>query len=874
MIEKYLQFVFRFAWAILIGLAALTYYFFNAMAGLTEDNNPYFLPEDHPVRSVIYDMRRDFTGTYDSILVAVHHKDSVFNKTTLNAMFELTEQSKAINFVDDSDIERLKAVRDAYPENQSLKTGLDQILQDGLSQADGQPLRQLWQQGTDLEAADRKSLRVIAERADPVREMAGMAATENVFTDASGTLYAQKTLNQYDADPEVIRKAIMNNELMEGGFIDKEGKVALLVVELSLLEDDAYGQIRAYEAFQKLVADYQKAHPEFTDQVYIGGVPVFFAAQKQVIDHDFATLLPLVLLIIAVVLAVFFRTILGVFLPMLNVVLCTIWTLGMMAILEMPLDVITAILPVFLITICSSDAIHVMAEYYHQRKLVGARVEAMRRAMLLMFSPVILTTVTTCATFTVSTATAIESLQNFGILISFGMFAALVISLLLLPAAIALFKGKTGRVTVATSAKDDLQVARTYLVSRVLTAMLKPVTRHRTAFNWIFIVMMASFAYLASHVRIDDMGSGYFAKTSDFRISDDFINQHIAGTSPGWIEIDSGAENKAMSLEMLTFVDSLENFIHQQENVTFSYSAARYVRRINYTMNDFDEQYNRLPLAVEKFTETDPQTGETFVTEVSGEDIVRQAVLMYENGGGTDITNVYSTDFRKTMLLYTLGTTVASDYNLFLDKLKPWLAANTPEGYTVKLAGTPVIWSTVLDALITSQTLSLFMAFATVLLVMALWLRSFRLGLAGTLPLLATVVVYFALMGTFNIELNIGTAITSFLVLGIVDYSVHFIVRIKTEMQRGLDIPQAVEMAILISGRAILANILVFTVGFVALLFSDFKPLVDLGMLVGLSLFVSGMMSLFVVTLYAPWFFANVKAEQDVEALPQVQVTP
>ena len=58
-----------------------------------------------------------------------------------------------------------------------------------------------------------------------------------------------------------------------------------------------------------------------------------------------------------------------------------------------------------------------------------------------------------------------------------------------------------------------------------------------------------------------------------------------------------------------------------------------------------------------------------------------------------------------------------------------------------------------------------------------------------------------------------------------------------------------------VSGRAIVANVMVFSIGFIALLFSQHKALIDLGTLVGLSLLISGMITLFVITLFAPWFF-------------------
>ncbi|NMM42715.1 efflux RND transporter permease subunit [Pseudoalteromonas arctica] len=857
MLEKYLDFVFRYPKSILALLVLITAYFLVASANLSEDNNPYFLPQDHPARSTIFDLREEFTGTHDSVLIALSNDNTVFNQASINAIFDLSRVAVQMNYVDQSDAKMLKQLQAAYPENRQLITRIDTILADGMTPNDGLLARELVSQSATWQLTDKqqRNLRVFAERLDPVREVAGLSSTENVFLDEHGTMFAQETVNQRNQDIEFVKNAVQDNELIEFGSISPDGKVALIVVELSILEDDAIGQVRAYEAFKQLVSDYQEAHPELKDDIYISGVPVFFAAQKQVIDHDFATLLPIVILLITVILAVFFKTILGVVIPLINVVMCTVWTMGMMAIVNAPLDVITAILPVFLLTICLSDAIHVMAEYYHQKKINKSRLVAIRKAMILMVSPVVLTTITTCLTFTMSTSSSIESLRNFGLFISFGMFVALIISLLLIPALLALFPNKDIIPTSQTVEDSSNNVSEKYFISRLLVRTLTPVIANRKVFTVVFIGLFVGSCFLASQVRVDDMGAGYFPEQSNFRISDDFINNHIAGTSPGWIEVDTGIKNGALTLEVAHFIDQLEQHIHQHSTVNYSYSLARYVRRINYTLNDFDPQYNRLPNEVERFTEIDEDTQQAYEVEIAGSDIIRQSILLFENSRGSDVTNVLNEDFSKTVLLYTLGTTVANDYQSFLDHTLPWIEKNKPEGVTITHAGSPIIWTAVLDALVKSQTVSASIALLTVLLVMITWFKSIRLGLAGTLPLLSTVMIYFALMTVLNIELNIGTAIISFLVLGIVDYSVHYILRIQHEIQNGHSINHALLNAMRVSGRAIIANVLVFSIGFIALLFSQHKALIDLGTLVGLSLLISGMVTLFVITLFAPWFF-------------------
>ncbi|AJR06545.1 transporter [Photobacterium gaetbulicola] len=851
--NSYINFVSKYAKSIILLLVLITGFFTYQISYLTEDSNPYLLPESHPARSSLLEMREEFTGTYDSILIALYNHDTIFNQESLNAIFSLTQSARKIMLADQSDIDRLALLKKQYPQHAELAALVAGVLAGELGQDDAAPVRQFVADGhgQSLSAADAKYLRVLAERLDPVREMAGMAATENVFLEPDGTLRASITLNHNDSNSADIQKAIMKNELMEMGVVDKLGHVGLVVIEVSVLQDDAEGQLRAYDAIRLLVDEYQAANPQLKDEVYIGGVPVFFAEQKKIMDRDLGTLLPAVMVLIALILIAFFRSGLGVAIPLVNVVMCTIWTMGAMAMVGIPVDLITSVLPVFLITICSSDAIHVMAEYYHQRRQEQSNKQAVVVTIRLMTAPVVLTTITTCLTFIISTTTSISNLQNFGLSMSFGMFVAMVISLLLIPAWLSLLKPKN------QAKKQDNKPGDSYLISRCLISIFKPVIAYRARFMVLTSVVLAGLVAMALQVSVDDMGSGYFAPDNEFRIADDFINGNVAGTSPGWIEIDAGEPGAALDYDTIMFVDKLEKFIHQQANITFSYSAARYVRRMNLVLNDMAPEYDRLPYREETFTDTDEETGLVEEVAISGQDIIRQSILMYENGGGSDLTNVLNEDFSKTVMLYTMNTTVASEFQAFLDVLIPWLEDNTPAGISYKLAGAPIIWTAVLDELISGQVLSIGLAFLTVVLTMSLWLKSWKMGLVGTLPLAATVVIYYATMAFFGIELNIGTAIISFLILGIVDYSVHYLLRTKHGVEQGLSIDDALLQALSQSGRSIIANVFVFSIGFIALLFSEFKPIVDLGTLVGLSLFISGIMSIYVITLLAPWLIPS-----------------
>lgn len=853
--EGYIRFIEKYARWVLFILLLITLLFAWKITDLTEDSNPYMLSESHPARKTIADIREDFTGTYDSVLIAIHNKKTVFNQATLDAVFTLTEQARKLILTNDEDVTEFLSILRDLPVDSPWNEQITQIRQRGFTQSDAMLVKSIYDARDQLRLSKRQAsfLRFLVERIDPIKEMAGMSATENAFLVDSDTLKAAVTVNNLGVNPQMAQHALMNNELMNMGVVNQDGTVTMITIELGILPDDSVAQMRVYQIITNMVDNYKREHPAFVDDIFIAGVPVFFAEQTKTINHDMQLLFPITILVVFGLLGYFLRNRYGVLIPLLNIVGCVIWTLGMMAIVGTPLDLITSVLPVFLVTICSSDAIHIMVEYKHQIAQGKNRHDANQAMMRLMTRPVILTTLATCITFILSTTTNIVNLRNFGIYMTFGMFVALIISLLMIPAMLHIFKYQR------EDDSTELQQETPTRIQHFLFVTLRTIAAHRPVIMIGFGLLVFSALLIARHVKVDDMGSRYFAKTNQFRESDEFINSHIAGTSPGWIEIDTHKENGAIDLNIVNFIDRMEKFIHQQNNVTYSYSIARYIRRINYTLNDYNTQYNRLPFVEEKVMEPNGD-GAMQVICIKGNDIIRQSVLMYENGGGTDLTNVLNADFSKTTLLYTMNTTLASEYQQFHDKLVPWLDENIPQGTNYKLAGSPVIWTSVLSEMWQGQKTGIFISFLSIFAIMSMWFRSVRYGFFGTLPLVLTVIFYFSFMSILNIELNIGTAIISFLVLGVVDYSVHYIMRMKTCYEEGADAEKALHYAISSAGNAIVINIIVFFVGFMPLLFSAFRPIFDVGLLVGMSLFISGVLTIFTLSLFSPFVFPKIKS--------------
>ena len=113
--------------------------------------------------------------------------------------------------------------------------------------------------------------------------------------------------------------------------------------------------------------------------------------------------------------------------------------------------------------------------------------------------------------------------------------------------------------------------------------------------------------------------------------------------------------------------------------MSYTYSVATYIKRMNLVLNDMNPAFLRVPQAVEQVTVVD-EDGKSETFDVDGNSLIEQHIMMFENGGGTDLQNVLNADYSKAVTLFAMTSSVASDYQAMLDKLDACGLRRSPAG--------------------------------------------------------------------------------------------------------------------------------------------------------------------------------------------------
>ena len=240
--------------------------------------------------------------------------------------------------------------------------------------------------------------------------------------------------------------------------------------------------------------------------------------------------------------------------------------------------------------------------------------------------------------------------------------------------------------------------------------------------------------------------------------------------------------------------------------------------------------------------------------------LISQYLLLYS--GSMDDFADDAIEPMQARMRVQLRTTSSRAVGPLIDEIDAYAAAAFPAGYTVTVAGVAVIESAVTNLIIDAQIRSIVVSLALVFIIVALTFRSFVAGLYGILPLGLTLLVNFGIMGFAGITLDVGTAMVSSIAIGIgIDYTVHFLSGYQRERLRHKTVSEAERATLRTTGRAITFNAVSVAAGFAVLIFSQFNPLMNMGILIALTMLISSIASMTILPvlldLFQPRFISK-----------------
>lgn len=597
-----------------------------------------------------------------------------------------------------------------------------------------------------------------------------------------------------------LKRYTLSKEMYRGRLISEDSRAALIICRL--MEDvdkiEVAGKIR--EIVEKAI---------LKEKVYYGGIPFQMIDLSEIILEDLGSLIPLVFLLIVVSLFISFRTIRGVVLPLASVSISTIWALGIMSLLNIPLTAISNIIPVILIAVGSAYSIHVISKFDEDVWKNEDRIEQSQKALSVIIIPVILASITTMAGFIAFVfGSYLTLIREFGIFSSLGIFFALIVSVTFVPAVISLLPAKERDKGVDEGLVKKKGITR--LMDRIGKWVLK---------NERFIIIFGAVIIIISILGIPKIERkvdilDYFERGSSIRLTETLMQKKFGGSLPIQVLVKGDIQDPVVLKEM----KKMEDFLESQGDVYNAQSVADLIEE----MNDVIGDGKVIPDSKSKIANL------WFLLE--GEEIMSQLV---------------NPEKTEALIQATITNFNTKRMKELVENVKNYIKKKDTTLFTFSLTGMPPIYQHLDESIMNSQIQSLIIAVVLVFICLVFLMRSLSGGFIALIPIGFTLFVIFGFMGFTGIPLDIATVLVGSISIGIgIDYSIHFVSRFRNEFKKSKTELEALDNTLETTGKAILINVLTVIMGFLVLILADLVPLQRFGILVGITMLASGFAAL------------------------------
>ncbi len=619
---------------------------------------------------------------------------------------------------------------------------------------------------------------------------------------------------------EQLRADIVSNEMVYGRIVSLDETSTMIVLPLDGNADT--------KALEKELNEYVKRY-EGPERIYVAGRPIVEGALASLGPADMARMFPIVVITMIILLYLLLRSVRHTIINMVIVLLGTVTSFGVMALLHIPVYAVDTMIPVMLIAIGVAYGIHMHNTilYLVQSNPLFTKDQLIEQTLRRMTRPVVMAALTTAIGFSALMTSQVLPVRYFGLFSSIGVLSEMLFALLLFPLSIRVLgiprKGNQRE-------DEDLELPvgskiRDHRWTAVILSKGKLIT-----LTAIIIAFLGVFG--AAGIWIDTSFLANFEDDHPIAVTDTFVNETFAGTSSLNIIFNSEKTDTFKTPETLALMAEMQEEFLTQSEVGGAFSLVDFIKRMNYVLNEEGEEYFSIP-------------GEG--------DLIAQYLLLYDMSGDSEtMAKVVDYEYSRANMTLQLKSDSSMVIGELIKRSETYRKALEELGITLSYAGSGYTAYIFSDLLMEGQIFSLALSFLIVALLLTLVFRSLFIGIAGTIPIAITSTVNFGVMGLLGIPLSSSTALISSIAIGIgVDYAIHLIEHYLNRRGEGYSIKETVNETITHTGRAIVFNAIAVMGGFIVLVFSVFPPNRQVGSLIALNMVLSalGTLSVLLVTL-------------------------
>jgi len=666
-----------------------------------------------------------------------------------------------------------------------------------------------------LEAEGLGFLAQLTDRIAPlegVRHVFSLANAQQIVTGEGGAEMAPVAAPPFDAPgfAQRVRAALDRNPDFTGLFVAADRHSAGILIEIEDRPGDTQYRSALIDSLRQMMAE-TGGGPGV--ELHLTGIAVQKHDVSELIERDRNLLMPIAVVVLGLVLASFFRSLLGVALPLAVTGITVAWTLGCYQLAGLEVNAITALLPPILMVLSLGVSIHLIQGWLDASDAAVDRTTRIRGVVRRLVFPCSFCTLTTAIGFGSLITSDMPAVQQFGIFAALGVVVAFAIGMTLVPVGLSFFEPPS-----APLRTSQHRLIRTALDWAARISVDHP-WRVLAIFSGITAVSLAGLPLLRNNTDLVR-----FLK-SDAPLHRDtmFIDSHLSGASTLEFVVSRRDAAPLASQDAVQRMAAFEQAVLTHPEVTGVSDILAVLRQLQRGESGGEELVlppdERATAYAFDLLEAAPEQG-----------LIRKLVA-------PDFTAA-----RFSVRVHAVGTSVAARLaDSILEEGRRAL------GDAYRLDATGAFYRVAGDSnrLVDSQVKSFASAVVLVFIAIGVLLRSARLTVISFVPNVMPIVWTGGMMGWFGIDLSTGTAMIASSVIGlVVDDTIHYLDHYRHEY-RG-DARAAIEKTTAEVGAPLLINNLVLVLGFWVGSFGSFKPTIYFSLLSGVTMITALVCDLFV----------------------------
>ncbi len=631
-----------------------------------------------------------------------------------------------------------------------------------------------------------------------VERVLSVTSVDHIEASADGFAVSPLLSPSDGLTPSQRRTRVLNDRFAPGFLVSHDGNEISLIVRPHTIDDSR----QDVELVSVVKAALAKAGLEGRIKAVAGEVALE-AVQLHAFTRGLMVFVPVTTLVGLFLIWMLYRRWLAVVIGGMAMGAASSASMSFIVLLGRPFTLVDSMIPSLITALTVALLIHFYSALQHASLRGWTGLERVSRALHEVKRAARFTSLTTAAGLASLATSPIHTIKYFGLVSAAGVFVLYFVVMVLIPPILAHWDRHPWPVRNLGAA----------WVGKGVEWLAALGIRYPVHVLIITLLVLAAGMPLLWKVHAETDVYRFFPPDDPIIRDTHRVEDALSGIAVLEVVFDGKGRDALKKSAALRSILDFEKWASKQPEVDHVLSMPDLVEEMNWAFHNENPAYRKLP---------------------ADNKLISQYLFIYD---GRDLFDLVNQEFNRTRVTINLNVHGANEIQHVIDRMSAYLAQANLHGLSWHIAGLGRLYADQEQLMIQGQIYSLWSALILMFVLMAVLWRSTWASFICMIPNIAPIAVVFMVMGLLGIWLDMATAMIASVAVGIaVDDTIHVYQSYAARRAHGASAVQALARTYHVVGRAVLSTSLILGAQFFILSASEFVPIAEFGLLMGIAI--------------------------------------